>query len=174
MEESFRIKALNISLNVTYYCLIIILTYFLSPIHEVFHYIPCKAIGLTPDMSYFRVDCFRIETKSLLYQFLFFMGPYLFEGIILVVLFKLADGNNYWKYAIPLPAFDLLSNYISIINRSDFKSLIQNTYPSKIPFYASMALVSILLLITARAYYKYRIYSFNFLIRTYILKRRNQ
>lgn len=168
MKEKIRLITMNILLNIVFnivfYTLIILVVYYGAPLHETFHYLPCKAVGLNPNMTYFQVNCNGIAEKSHLIQFFYFMGPYLFYLVVLIVLYLLSSKNNYLKYLIPKPFFDVLYNYISSLNQSDFRFLLQNTFPDKIPFIFAMLLVAIILLMTIKAYFKYRIFSFSHII----------
>ena len=160
---------MNIIFNIGFYFLILIVTYYTSPIHETFHYIPCKIFGLSPEISYFQVLCNRIDKRNHIEQFFYFMGPYIFYSILIVVLYILSSKYDFIKYFIPIPIFDIIFNYVSALKDSDFKSLLLNTYPNRLPFVISMILVALISILTIRAYYKYRIYSFKKLVQKFLL-----
>ena len=165
MEIKTRIILLNICLNIAFYGLIAIIVYYGSPLHESFHYIPCKLTGLSPEMSYFSLHCDGIAEKNHIIQFFYFMGPYISYTIMLMLLYFLSAKYKYLKYLMPFPVFDIIYNYMSSPHASDFRYLLQNTYPNMIPFIVSILLVIFISIITVRAYFKYKIYSFGDLIK---------
>lgn len=172
MKEKTKVILMNILLNIIFYGLLIIIAYYSTPLHEIFHYLPCKFASLSPEMSRFQVICNGIAEKSNTIQFFYFIGPYIFYSFIIIVLYRLSNKYFYIKYLIPIPIFDVVFNYMSSLHESDFGFLIQNTRPSKIPFIISMVLVILVLIVTIRAYFKYRIFSFTEIIKKYLLSKR--
>jgi len=168
MKQKIPLLFWNILLNIGFYCLIFLIVYYGSPVHELFHYIPCKLAGLSPQMSYFQVNCSGIEYMNHAVQFFYFIGPYIFDSILLIIFIILANKYNYVKYLIPIPILDILVNYFLSLQKSDFSSLIINTAPDRIPFIISMILVALMASLTGIAYLRYRIYEFDGIIRKYL------
>ena len=172
MKEKTMTFLMNILLNIILYAFVVIIVYCVAPLHEIFHYVPCKLLGLSPEMSYFSVQCNGINDKNPTSQFFYFMGPYIFYSIILITLYFLSHKHPYLRYLIPIPIFDVIFNYLYSLHGSDFTFLLQNTYPNRIPFIISMIIVIMISVITIKAYFKYQIYSFTEIIKKYFLVKR--
>jgi len=168
MKQKIQLIFWNIWLNIGFYALILAIVYYGSPIHEAFHYIPCKLAGLSPQMSYFEVSCNGIGYMNHAIQFFYFMGPYIFESILLIILFIVANRYHYAKYLIPIPMVDILVNYFLTLQNYDFGRLIINTHPDQIPGILSIILVASMAMLTGIAYLRYRIYSFTEIIKKYL------
>jgi len=140
-------------LNVSYVILLIFVvglaTYVLAPIHELFHAIPCKLFGFHPIISYFNVNCEGISEVSHLRQFIYFMGPYMFYTIVLLIGYLLIQKHRIVKYLLLIPSFDIILNYLESLESSDFSSLLRNTYPDLVPFLTAIALALIVMLFTS-------------------------
>jgi hypothetical protein len=154
----------NFCVNIVYFAAIIGILYAAAPVHELFHFLPCKLTGLSPEMSYFGVNCDGIAEKSTIVQFVYFMGPYLFYTSLLLFLFFNAKKHAFLRYLIPLPMFDMMINYISALGGDgDFIFLIGNT--GKATFVIAMLLVVSMVFLTWLSYVKYRIYSFEGIVK---------
>ena len=167
MNEKIGILLWNFLLCIAFYSIIFLIVFYGAPVHETFHYLPCKMAGLSPQISHFEVACEGIADKSHAMQFLFFMAPYIFDLTILIILYLLSSRYNYLKYLIPIPIFDTIYNYLSSLNQSDFSFLLRNTYPDMVPFTISMLIALFMLLIAVSAYFKYSI-SFTGIIKRFL------
>ena len=153
------------SLNVLYLIALsgiaLLLAYSLSPLHEAFHEIPCKAAGIYPEVSYFGVNCPGIFEKSDLIQFFYFMGPYLFYFFTLLIGYLYEKKSKFIKYLLLIPIFDVLYNYFSTLNASDFSFLLKNTLPNKVPFIIAMLIVLCIAAFTCFLIFKMKLWSYD-------------
>lgn len=123
---------LNLMLNSCYIIALLgisfLITYFLySPIHEANHSLICLINGLEPIQERFASECRGIEKASYLAQFFFFMMPYVFSIILLLIIKFAYKKLRFAKFLIFIPVTDILVNYFSSMTRSDFSMLLVNT-----------------------------------------------
>ena len=164
-------------LNMSYIILLVFVlglaTYFLVPVNELFHYIPCRLAGIDPVVSYFGVGCEGISGFSKLWQFVYFMGPYFFSASALLIGYLWINSHKVVKYLLLIPAFDIMLNYVMSLNSSDFSSLLANTYPDLIPFLTAMALAIFVMLFTSFfVIKKHRLWSINTFLEDLNIKKR--
>lgn len=160
MRRRIGLVLLNGSYIILLVFVIGLATYVLAPVHELFHFMPCKLAGFNPVMSYFKVGCDGISGVSNLWQFVYFMGPYLFYTAVLLAGYSLIGKHKSIKYLLLIPSFDIILNYILSLNSSDFSSLLKNTYPNLVPFLTAIALAIFVMLFTSFLIIKkYRLWS---------------
>ena len=135
-----------------------IVTYFLSPLHEAFHYIPCKLSGLSSEFSIFRVSCAGIENKSPITQFFFFISPYIFYSILFIAVYLLQKRHYWLKYFLLIPFFDIAFNFLRAPKGSDFFFLAVNT--SFVYFIIATALATSIMASTIHLFFKLRMWDF--------------
>jgi len=140
--------------------IILILTYYLSPLHELFHALPCKLVGLSPQLSYFETICYGIQNKSHLIQFFYFMGPYIVYSILLIIGYFYAKKHFLVRYLLLIPSFDIIYNFFLSPHGSDFLFLSKNTYPNLIPFWISMAIGTFVVFFSAHIVFKFKMWKF--------------
>ena len=159
-----------IGLNIVFWPLIVMILYYISPVHETFHYLPCKAAGLSPTINYFNVTCDGIQEKTDTTKFFYYMGPYIFDFILIILFSAIAIRYKYWKYAIPLPALDILVNYALSPGGADFLFFLRSTQPNFGPFNISVIMVGVALLITGIMIFELKVYAFDEIIQKYFKK----
>lgn len=131
-----------------------------SFMHETNHSLICLMSGLEPIQNRFEVSCEGIEKSSQVIQFFFFMMPYFFSFMLLLIILFNYNKLKFVKYFVLIPILDVIINYLMSLDKSDFKFLLQNTYPNLIPFYISIVLVLSLVFLTFFIIKKTKLFSF--------------
>jgi hypothetical protein len=164
-----RLDVENVLANVVFYCMLLILGVLIAPVHELFHAIPCMLAGEVPIMRWAAVNCNGIFDRGPVVLFFYFMGPYMFFFLVLIGLYFLAKRWKTFKWLIPIPVLEILINFFSSPQKSDFSDLLFLTFPNVIPFMLGIVLVIATILLTVKAYREHRILDLRGIIEKYKL-----
>jgi hypothetical protein len=140
--------------------LLFIIGYYAAPMHEFFHALPCKALGLEPLVHRFMVNCEGIQYMPYSAQFLYIMGPYIFNNIMFFLLFLASFRFRIMKYVMLIFPFDIVYNYIASVERSDFRTLFINTRLDVLYAFYAFALVTFTILLTIHVIRKTKCFSY--------------
>ncbi|MDP6548345.1 MAG: hypothetical protein QF917_05330 [Candidatus Woesearchaeota archaeon] len=160
-------KPFKIILN-TFYIFVLLGISFLAsfylyiPIHETVHSTVCLINGLEPVQERFVSECKGIENASYFGQFFFFMMPYIFSVILLLIIRFTYKKLKFVKFLIFIPIMDIMINYyLSTKQISDFTFLLANT--NELLFSFGIVIVLIASLLTIDLIWKTKVLSSNFI-----------